>query len=73
MTPEPGGHLRIALATAAAESGYRVTYTLATELVNEFAEAADDDRQPRGPAMRRPTGLNGTRRRIDVDAPGESD
>ena len=35
-------HLLIALATAAAEAGYRVKYTLATRLVNELVEAADD-------------------------------
>ena len=35
-------HLLIALATAAAMKGYRVKYTLATRLVNELVEAADD-------------------------------
>lgn len=35
-------HLLIALATAAAEAGFRVRYTLATRLVNELVEAADD-------------------------------
>ena len=35
-------HLLIALATAAATSGYRVRYALATRLVNELVEAADD-------------------------------
>src|SRR3954462_13734090 len=35
-------HLLIALGTAAAESGYRVRYTLASKLVNELVEAADD-------------------------------
>jgi DNA replication protein DnaC len=35
-------HLLIGLGTAAAEKGYRVRYTLATRLVNELAEAADD-------------------------------
>jgi DNA replication protein DnaC len=35
-------HLLIALGTAAAEGGYRVRYTLASKLVNELAEAADD-------------------------------
>ena len=35
-------HLLIALATAAAEAGYRVKYTLATKLVNELVEAADE-------------------------------
>lgn len=35
-------HLLIALGTAAAEQGFRVRYTLATKLVNELVEAADD-------------------------------
>jgi DNA replication protein DnaC len=35
-------HLLIALGTQAAEAGYRVRYTLASKLVNELAEAADD-------------------------------
>ena len=35
-------HLLIGLGTAAAESGYRVRYTLASRLVNELVEAADD-------------------------------
>jgi DNA replication protein DnaC len=35
-------HLLIGLGTAAAEAGYRVRYTLASKLVNEPAEAADD-------------------------------
>ena len=35
-------HLLIGLGTAAAEKGYRVKYTLATKLVNELVEAADD-------------------------------
>jgi DNA replication protein DnaC len=35
-------HLMIGLATAAAEAGHRVRYTLASKLVNELAEAADD-------------------------------
>lgn len=35
-------HLLIALGTAAAEQGYRVRYTLATRLVNELVEAADE-------------------------------
>ena len=35
-------HLLIGLGTAAAETGYRVRYTLATKLVNELVEAADD-------------------------------
>jgi IstB-like ATP binding protein len=35
-------HLLIALGTLAAEAGYRVRYTLASTLVNELVEAADD-------------------------------
>jgi DNA replication protein DnaC len=35
-------HLLIALGTAAAEAGLRVKYTLASRLVNELAEAADE-------------------------------
>lgn len=35
-------HLLIGLGTAAAEKGYRVKYALATRLVNELVEAADD-------------------------------
>jgi DNA replication protein DnaC len=35
-------HLMIGLGTAAAETGYRVRYTLASKLVNELVEAADD-------------------------------
>jgi DNA replication protein DnaC len=35
-------HLLIALGTAAAEAGHRVKYSLASKLVNELAEAADD-------------------------------
>ena len=35
-------HLLIALGTAAAEAGFRVKYTLATKLVNELVEAADE-------------------------------
>lgn len=35
-------HLLIALGVAAAEQGYRVRYTLASKLVNELVEAADD-------------------------------
>jgi DNA replication protein DnaC len=35
-------HLLIALGTAAAEAGFRVRYTLASKLVNELVEAADD-------------------------------
>jgi DNA replication protein DnaC len=35
-------HLLIGLGTAAAETGFRVKYTLATKLVNELVEAADE-------------------------------
>jgi DNA replication protein DnaC len=35
-------HLLIALGAAAAEAGHRVRYTLASKLVNELVEAADD-------------------------------
>ncbi len=35
-------HLLIGLGTAAAEAGFRVCYTLATKLVNELVEAADE-------------------------------
>jgi DNA replication protein DnaC len=35
-------HLLIGLGTAAAEAGFRVKYTLATKLINELVEAADD-------------------------------
>ncbi|GIE81994.1 hypothetical protein Aph02nite_79440 [Actinoplanes philippinensis] len=35
-------HLLIALGTEAAMAGYRVRYALATKLVNELVEAADD-------------------------------
>jgi DNA replication protein DnaC len=35
-------HLLIGLGAAAAEAGHRVRYTLASKLVNELAEAADD-------------------------------
>ena len=35
-------HLLIALGTAAVEQGHRVRYTLASKLVNELVEAADD-------------------------------
>ena len=35
-------HLLIGLGTAAAEAGYRVRYTLASKLVNELAEAAEE-------------------------------
>jgi DNA replication protein DnaC len=38
-------HLLIALGTAAAEAGHRVRYALASKLVNELVEAADD-KQP---------------------------
>jgi len=35
-------HLLIGLGTAAAEKGFRVKYTLATRLVNELVDAADE-------------------------------
>jgi DNA replication protein DnaC len=35
-------HLLIGLGTAAAQDGFRVRYTLATKLVNELVEAADE-------------------------------
>jgi DNA replication protein DnaC len=35
-------HLLIALGTAAAQQGFRVRYSLATKLVNELVEAADE-------------------------------
>lgn len=35
-------HLLIALGTEAATAGYRVKYVLATKLVNELVEAADE-------------------------------
>lgn len=35
-------HLLIALGAEVAMAGYRVRYTLATTLVNELVEAADD-------------------------------
>ena len=35
-------HLLIGLGTAAAETGLRVRYALATRLVNELVEAADE-------------------------------
>lgn len=35
-------HMLIALGTKAAMAGYRVKYVLATKLVNEFVEAADE-------------------------------
>ena len=35
-------HLLIALGIAAAQQGFRVRYTLATKLVNELVEAADE-------------------------------
>jgi hypothetical protein len=38
-------HLLIALGTVAAETGYRVRYALASKLVNELVEAADDKQQ----------------------------
>lgn len=38
-----GRHLLIAPGTLAAEAGYRVRYTLASKLVNELVEAADDN------------------------------
>lgn len=43
FTPGTGkSHLLIALGTEAAMAGYRVKYTLATKLVNELVEAADE-------------------------------
>ena len=43
MTSGTGkSHLLIVLGTAAAEAGFRVRYTLATKLVNELVEAADE-------------------------------
>ena len=43
MTRAPvKSHLLIALGTLAAEAGYRVRYILASKLVNELVEAADD-------------------------------
>ena len=42
MTGTGKTHLLIALGTLAAEAGYRVRYTLASKLVNELVEAADD-------------------------------
>lgn len=36
------GHLLIALGTEAAMAGFRVRYVLATKLVNELVEAADE-------------------------------
>src|SRR5205085_171907 len=42
-TPGTGKtHLLIALGTAAAQQGLRVRYSLATKLVNELVEAADE-------------------------------
>src|SRR5205807_9026018 len=35
-------HLLIGLGTAAAQAGFRVKYSLATKLVNELVEAADE-------------------------------
>src|SRR5258708_39105562 len=40
-------HRLIGLATAAAEAGYRVRYTLASKPVNELADAADDQQLSR--------------------------
>jgi DNA replication protein DnaC len=40
-------HLLIGLGTAAAEAGHRVRYTLASKLVNELVEAADERQLPR--------------------------
>ena len=43
FTPGTGKtHLLIGLGTAAAEAGFRVKYALATKLVNELVEAADE-------------------------------
>jgi len=43
ITPGTGKtHLLISLGTLAAEAGYRVRYTLASKLVNELVEAADE-------------------------------
>ena len=43
MTRAPSKtHLLIGLGTAAAQDGFRVRYTLATKLVNELVEAADE-------------------------------
>ncbi len=62
-------HLLIGLGTAAAQDGYRVRYTLATKLVNELVEAADERQLAktiarygaRGLALHRRTGLHATR------------
>jgi len=62
-------HLLIALGTEAAMAGFRVRYVLATKLVNELVEAADDKvlaktiarYGPRRPALHRRTRLHGTR------------
>ena len=50
-------HLLIALGTLAAEVGYRVRYTLASKLVNELAEAADDKQLSRVARGTRTPGL----------------
>lgn len=43
INPATGkSHLLVALGTAAAEKGFRVKYTLATRLVNELVESADE-------------------------------
>ena len=48
FTPGTGkSHLLIGLGTAAAEAGFWVKYTLATKLVNELVEAADERRLSR--------------------------
>lgn len=72
-------HLLIALGTEAAMAGFRVRYVLATKLVNELVEAADDkilaDHRPLRPrrrALHRRTGLHGTRqtrRRTPLPSP----
>jgi DNA replication protein DnaC len=46
-------HLLIALGTLVAEAGYRVRYTLASKLVNELVEAADDKQPPQRAAAAR--------------------
>ena len=50
-------HLLIALGTLAAEAGYRVRYTLASKLVNELVEAADDKQLSRVARGTRTPGL----------------
>ena len=40
-------HLLISLGTLAAEAGYRVRYTLASKLVNELVDAADERQLPK--------------------------